>query len=368
MGPFTAIWFVSSSSLLPLVARSEAEGLALVRARQFPAPGPRLRTTLAGLPQRPALFRYLGRLDALPRRAERHLRLRWRLCDRGDGLHTVDIGIFGIVAAISGRDLRLGGRQGRQRLGVEAGDHRLLVILIAVGAGALSSRSAGLRHAGRRGPCRAEARPSSSVGAAIGAGAGAVQAASRTMLVHLANPEKMTESFGLYGSPGRPPLSSRPSSSPRHRDRPAASRSASRRSSRCSSLGLWLFLRVPNFRAPISGGPGVRASRALCLILTLGSPARRGRAPAATTLQRPSPRPRKARAEAIGSYAKGCAAGNVALPQTGPTWQAMRLEPRPQLGQPGNDLLSREPRAERSRSWAGGGSISATSATRAAGR
>ncbi len=29
--------------------------------------------------------------------------------------------------------------------------------------------------------------------------------------------------------------------------------------------------------------------------------------------------------EAIGSYAKGCAAGLVRLPETGPTWQAMRL-------------------------------------------
>ncbi len=27
----------------------------------------------------------------------------------------------------------------------------------------------------------------------------------------------------------------------------------------------------------------------------------------------------------IGSYAKGCAAGLVELPETGPSWQAMRL-------------------------------------------
>ncbi|MHA6324529.1 penicillin-insensitive murein endopeptidase [Roseivivax sp. CAU 1753] len=35
-----------------------------------------------------------------------------------------------------------------------------------------------------------------------------------------------------------------------------------------------------------------------------------------------------------GSYAKGCAAGNVQLPETGPTWQAMRLSRNRNWGQP----------------------------------
>jgi len=36
----------------------------------------------------------------------------------------------------------------------------------------------------------------------------------------------------------------------------------------------------------------------------------------------------------IGTYAKGCAAGMVQLPQTGPTWQAMRLSRNRNWGQP----------------------------------
>lgn len=36
----------------------------------------------------------------------------------------------------------------------------------------------------------------------------------------------------------------------------------------------------------------------------------------------------------IGSYAKGCAAGMVELPETGPTWQAMRLSRNRNFGQP----------------------------------
>ena len=31
------------------------------------------------------------------------------------------------------------------------------------------------------------------------------------------------------------------------------------------------------------------------------------------------------KSQAIGTYARGCAAGLVRLPETGPTWQAMRL-------------------------------------------
>lgn len=36
----------------------------------------------------------------------------------------------------------------------------------------------------------------------------------------------------------------------------------------------------------------------------------------------------------IGSYARGCAAGMVQLPETGPTWQAMRLSRNRNYGQP----------------------------------
>ncbi len=36
----------------------------------------------------------------------------------------------------------------------------------------------------------------------------------------------------------------------------------------------------------------------------------------------------------VGSYAKGCAAGSVELPESGPTWQAMRLSRHRNFGQP----------------------------------
>ena len=41
---------------------------------------------------------------------------------------------------------------------------------------------------------------------------------------------------------------------------------------------------------------------------------------------------------AIGSYSKGCVSGAVQLPETGPTWQAMRLSRNCNWGHP--DLIS----------------------------
>ena len=43
-------------------------------------------------------------------------------------------------------------------------------------------------------------------------------------------------------------------------------------------------------------------------------------------------------AEAVGGYARGCQAGAVQLPETGPTWQAMRLERNRRWGHP--DLIA----------------------------
>lgn len=40
------------------------------------------------------------------------------------------------------------------------------------------------------------------------------------------------------------------------------------------------------------------------------------------------------RAESFGGYAKGCVAGSAQLPETGPTWQAMRLSRNRNWGQP----------------------------------
>ena len=61
--------------------------------------------------------------------------------------------------------------------------------------------------------------------------------------------------------------------------------------------------------------------------------------------QRPAP---------IGSYAKGCAAGLVQLPESGPTWQAMRLSRNRNWGHPETiDYLVDLSETARDLGWAG---------------
>ncbi|KPQ08808.1 MAG: penicillin-insensitive murein endopeptidase MepA [Rhodobacteraceae bacterium HLUCCA09] len=72
---------------------------------------------------------------------------------------------------------------------------------------------------------------------------------------------------------------------------------------------------------------------ALALTLCLAAPAALAQQKANVLFGRIDA-PSRERAEAIGSYAKGCAAGLVQLPETGPTWQAMRLSRNRNWGHP----------------------------------
>ena len=54
----------------------------------------------------------------------------------------------------------------------------------------------------------------------------------------------------------------------------------------------------------------------------------------AKTLFGAEPLPSRQSPEVFGFYSRGCAAGNVQLPETGPTWQAMRLSRNRNWGQP----------------------------------
>jgi penicillin-insensitive murein endopeptidase len=73
-------------------------------------------------------------------------------------------------------------------------------------------------------------------------------------------------------------------------------------------------------------------TRALLLSLFLAAPAQAEKL--ANKLFGAMDVPSNQDAMPIGSYAKGCAAGLVELPETGPTWQAMRLSRNRNYGQP----------------------------------
>ncbi|MGI1661937.1 penicillin-insensitive murein endopeptidase [Palleronia sp. KMU-117] len=76
------------------------------------------------------------------------------------------------------------------------------------------------------------------------------------------------------------------------------------------------------------------------LLLTLALPVQA--APTAKELFGREKSPSAHRSEPFGSYSKGCLAGAVPLPETGPTWQAMRLSRNRNWGHPDTiDFLQR---------------------------
>lgn len=74
--------------------------------------------------------------------------------------------------------------------------------------------------------------------------------------------------------------------------------------------------------------------RKFLLIALLSAPLPAGAEALANKLFGAVPGPSQQEPMPVGSYAKGCAAGSVELPETGPTWQAMRLSRGRNFGHP----------------------------------
>ncbi|MFA5580774.1 MAG: MFS transporter [Paracoccaceae bacterium] len=119
------------------------------------------------------------------------------------GWSVVDIGIFGIVAAITGAIFAYVGGRADGRRGPKPVIMTAIVVLLGVSVAIiLISRDAVLFvpvAAGSMAPDIAFYL----CGCLIGAAGGALQAASRTMMVRQANPHRMTEAFGLYALSGK---------------------------------------------------------------------------------------------------------------------------------------------------------------------
>jgi UMF1 family MFS transporter len=201
VGPLTAVWY--AVFMVPF----------FLYIRDMPTPGAQrytvgkglrdLGTTLRRLPQHPSLLAYLGSSmfyrDAL------------------NGMYTfggiyalgvlnwsiIEIGVFGIVAAISGAVFCwVGGRVDRR-----IGPMPVIVfccvtlILTALLIISLTPSSVLWIDVGEGSPL-----PGVTfyiAGALIGAAGGALQASSRNMLTRQGNPDRMTEAFGLYALSGK---------------------------------------------------------------------------------------------------------------------------------------------------------------------
>jgi UMF1 family MFS transporter len=201
VGPLTALWFVVF--MVPFFLFTEDASGTRANLLAIKRSIAELLTTIRSLPRNSSLFAYLGSSmfyrDAL------------------NGMYTfggiyalgvlnwsiMEIGVFGLLAAVSGAVFCwVGGRMDR-RFGPMPVIVFCCVVLILTAGLILSLTPVSVLGIGL-----AEGSPLPDIifyvaGALIGAAGGALQSASRTMMTHQANPDRMTEAFGLYALSGK---------------------------------------------------------------------------------------------------------------------------------------------------------------------
>ena len=201
VGPLTALWFIVF--MIPFF-------LMVPDVKRRPSAKNAVRTgiaelikTLKSLPSRQSLFYYLIS-SMFYRDALVGLFAFGGIYAAGVlGLSVVQVGVFGIIAAATGAVGAWTGGRADNRYGPRPILFVSIIILIFVCViVVMTSREAVLGMA---------IPPDSTLpvtvfyitGGIIGACAGSLQAASRTMVVRLSDPDRMTEAFGLYALSGK---------------------------------------------------------------------------------------------------------------------------------------------------------------------
>ena len=201
VGPFTAIWYAVFMIPFFLWVRESPAKLT-----KIPSAGQGLRDlgkTLKSLPQRPSMMSFLVS-SMFYRDALNGIYTFGGIYAFGVlGWSLIEVGVFGIVGAVSGAFFAWTGGLADRRYGPKPVITTcILALLAAVVAIAAITRTSviGLQVGAE------SAIPDIAFyfcGATIGAAGGALQAASRTMLVHQSRSERMTEAFGLYALAGK---------------------------------------------------------------------------------------------------------------------------------------------------------------------
>ncbi|MCC2111719.1 MAG: MFS transporter, partial [Hyphomicrobiales bacterium] len=208
-GPFTAIWYVIFIAPLflftPDVARRRDTGSAVAKGLA------ELRQTIAALPGLPNLALYLLAhmvyVDGLVA-----LFAFGGIYAAGQfGWSTVEIGLFGILLTITGTIGAFVGGRLDDRFGPKNVVLVALALLTAAAIGILSLDASTVAFVIAVAPPASDAPSFSSapeiaylaLGGVIGAAAGPLQSASRTLLVALAPRDRLTQMFGLYALSGK---------------------------------------------------------------------------------------------------------------------------------------------------------------------
>ena len=202
VGPLTAIWF--AVFMIPFflwVREAKRPGIGIIAAARGAVP--ETLATIRALPQTRSLLAYLVS-STFYRDALNGMYTFGGIYAAGVlGWAVTDVGVFGILAAITGAVFAWWGGKADSRFGPKP--------VIAVSVIGLTLVCIGIVYVGRDAVFGMPVAEGSRLpdiafyvlGCLIGAGGGVLQSASRTMMVRQADPAKMTESFGLYALSGK---------------------------------------------------------------------------------------------------------------------------------------------------------------------
>jgi UMF1 family MFS transporter len=201
VGPLTAVWF--AVFMIPFFMFTRDTPGAPSKGYKIGAAITDLIATIRNLPRHPSLMAYLGSSmfyrDAL------------------NGMYTfggvyalgvlnwsiIDIGIFGILGAVSGALFCWVGGQVDRRIGPMPVIVFCCVVLIMTALLIISLTPTSVLWLSVEEGSKAPDIAFYVAGALIGAAGGALQASSRNMLTRQGDPERMTEAFGLYALSGK---------------------------------------------------------------------------------------------------------------------------------------------------------------------
>jgi len=203
VGPLTALWYVVFMIPFFLFVRDRARPGRVSVGQAAREAWPELKSTLKGLPRNPSLAAYLAS-SMLYRDALNGIFFFGGIYAAGVlGWSIVQVGEFGILGATAGAIFAWAGGRADSRWGPKP----VIVVTVIV----LALVTLAVIQVSREAVFGMPVPPEShlpdvvffALGGLIGAAAGALQSASRTMMVRQSDPAKSTESFGLYALAGK---------------------------------------------------------------------------------------------------------------------------------------------------------------------
>ncbi|MDO9638139.1 MAG: MFS transporter [Pseudotabrizicola sp.] len=203
VGPLVALWYAVFMIPFFLWVKEPRKSDALPIGQALRAAWPELKQTLARLPQQRSLFAYLAS-SMFYRDALNGMYVFGGIYAAGVlGWSVTNVGIFGIIAALTGAIFAWAGGRMDSRFGPKP----VIILNVVV----LTLVAVAVVFVSRESVFGVPVGPDSILpdvgfyvlGALIGAGGGSLQSSSRTMMVRQAEPGRMTEAFGLYALAGK---------------------------------------------------------------------------------------------------------------------------------------------------------------------